>query len=885
MATKKKTTVVETKTVEPEVQEVQVKSGSRSVETPQDTSQEQKKGLDLRNNSLSREIASKQPMLVSGTNIKTINGQSVLGSGNLEVDRHFKGWYDSASNLPADPVVGDYAYVKGAEATDPAAIYECTTAGTWSDSGRTADTSNVQTFASGEEVNEVHIVNDFTTGGTENVLSAEQGKKIGEEILVRENEPIAPSLIYGRRIHSDGVVKESTSGGGKAYNIAYFAARQTDWTLHIKTISNNNGTITTFSSSGAIALVDSLDEIEVGDTVTGIIVNSTASGYKYDDDFVIPAGKIIVISEYNYSASYYNYYDVQRNPKVRNLSGLDSLDKDNVVTAINDIANIAIKRQFTEITDFDSMTTTSLIRNVVNTSSGMGFKAAYFVAPNDNDLHIRIAANMTSTIISGSSGEVCVVDNISEVVNGARLAPIFEGYPEQTAYQMDIIVKVPRGKTLVVFQVNDYFHYYNVEETINTDNLYTDEKVRLYPTKIYGRTLNQNNVIKESTAGGGTAFNIAYFAARSAQWEAEIVANDINGSVMTGAIALVDSVNDLDIDDVVTDILVPSHPSSTTYSMDEKVLVPANKILVVFEMYYGSKEFDYYDITEKVRLVDYICDKIDEVSNPDYVTENPLDIIKETPGYTSIFRKMGIIGGSMASGSHHVSPSLTGTKYEYSPLQFMARLCGSEGYNFSYGGCSARAWVANTERGGASDLFVNNKCQMYIVQLGNNDKVYHNEHPEYVLGNITDLDGNDGFYLDTFYGNMGHILQRIREVSPHSFVFLSTFYRFYGSIENSDFDYNQAIRNIVDYYTQNDGENRPEGDGLHYYLMDYYKYGKSYSYFNKGIHEGTVLGSHLVGTGYLLTAYQYCTYIDWIIKNNMSDFNDVAFVGTDDYYE
>jgi hypothetical protein len=92
----------------------------------------------------------------------------------------FKGWYASANTLPANPVVGDYAYVKGANASDPVAIYECTTAGTWSDSGRTADTSNVQTFASGEEVNEVHIVNDLTTGGTTDVLSAEQGKELAD---------------------------------------------------------------------------------------------------------------------------------------------------------------------------------------------------------------------------------------------------------------------------------------------------------------------------------------------------------------------------------------------------------------------------------------------------------------------------------------------------------------------------------------------------------------------------------------------------------------------------------------------------------------------------------------------------------------------------------
>lgn len=84
---------------------------------------------------------------------------SLKGEKGDDAINPFKGWYDSYSNLPENPVVGDYAYVKGATSTDPAAIYECTTDGSWSDSGKTADTSNVQTFASGEEVNETYIDN------------------------------------------------------------------------------------------------------------------------------------------------------------------------------------------------------------------------------------------------------------------------------------------------------------------------------------------------------------------------------------------------------------------------------------------------------------------------------------------------------------------------------------------------------------------------------------------------------------------------------------------------------------------------------------------------------------------------------------------------------
>lgn len=77
----------------------------------------------------------------------------------------FKGWYDSVSELEsehANPTVGEYAYVKGATSSDPVKIYECSTEGTWSDSGRTVDTSTVQTFGSGEAVNDVGIDNEPT---------------------------------------------------------------------------------------------------------------------------------------------------------------------------------------------------------------------------------------------------------------------------------------------------------------------------------------------------------------------------------------------------------------------------------------------------------------------------------------------------------------------------------------------------------------------------------------------------------------------------------------------------------------------------------------------------------------------------------------------------
>jgi hypothetical protein len=76
------------------------------------------------------EFSGKQDTLVSGETIKTINNIDVLGSGNIVIPKGedavnpFKGWFDSSSALSAvypSPNVGDYAYIKGASASDPTA--------------------------------------------------------------------------------------------------------------------------------------------------------------------------------------------------------------------------------------------------------------------------------------------------------------------------------------------------------------------------------------------------------------------------------------------------------------------------------------------------------------------------------------------------------------------------------------------------------------------------------------------------------------------------------------------------------------------------------------------------------------------------------------------
>lgn len=71
----------------------------------------------------------------------------------------FKGWFGSLSELETNypnPEDNWFAYVQPTVVTDPVTIYEANN-GSWIGTGRTVDTSNVQTFATGEKVNETHI--------------------------------------------------------------------------------------------------------------------------------------------------------------------------------------------------------------------------------------------------------------------------------------------------------------------------------------------------------------------------------------------------------------------------------------------------------------------------------------------------------------------------------------------------------------------------------------------------------------------------------------------------------------------------------------------------------------------------------------------------------
>ena len=67
------------------------------------------------------------------------------------------------------------------------------------------------------------------------------------------------------------------------------------------------------------------------------------------------------------------------------------------------------------------------------------------------------------------------------------------------------------------------------------------------------------------------------------------------------------------------------------------------------------------------------------------------------------------------------------------------------------------------------------------------------------------------------------------------------------------------------------------------YVIDLFRYGPSYA-SGTNFRDSFFLGGHMNAAGYEYTAWMFMTYIDWIIRNNMDDFSQVAFIGTDYEY-
>lgn len=247
--------------------------------------------------------------------------------------------------------------------------------------------------------------------------------------------------------------------------------------------------------------------------------------------------------------------------------------------------------------------------------------------------------------------------------------------------------------------------------------------------------------------------------------------------------------------------------------------------------------------------------------------EKPLDRIVVDGGFCAIFRTIACIGDSLSSGEFESkNGDVKGyhDMFEYSWGQFLGRSCGSKVYNFSRGGMTAEEYI---ESFAENNVFwgKDKLAQAYIIALGVNDIAKTGGK----LGSVSDVDLND--YKNnkkTFAGYYAQIIQRIKELQPRAKIFLMSIPRDGGEKDKA----RKEHRDILEEFTRIFGNT---------YLIDLYTYCPVQ---DKVFAENFWLG-HMTPTGYVLMSKIIGSYIDYIIRANPKDFNQVGFIGTDLYYE
>lgn len=253
--------------------------------------------------------------------------------------------------------------------------------------------------------------------------------------------------------------------------------------------------------------------------------------------------------------------------------------------------------------------------------------------------------------------------------------------------------------------------------------------------------------------------------------------------------------------------------------------------------------------------------------------EKPLDQICENGGACCIFRKIAVIGDSLASGefdSVQKNQSIVGHDiYEHSWGQYLGRMCGSVVYNFSRGNMTAMEFC---ETFADENDYWNEKysADAYIIALGVNDLCnYH--HP---VGDLSDIcTDNWRNNKKSFIGYYAQIIQRYREISPKSKVFLMTMPEDVTRMAEGQREWSlaqvDAIKKIQKRFSQ-------------CWLIDLNKYGPVY---DDEFHDRFFMGGHMSPYGYYLTACMVSSYIDYIIRNDPASFQEVGYIRTPWQYD
>lgn len=249
--------------------------------------------------------------------------------------------------------------------------------------------------------------------------------------------------------------------------------------------------------------------------------------------------------------------------------------------------------------------------------------------------------------------------------------------------------------------------------------------------------------------------------------------------------------------------------------------------------------------------------------------EKPLEKLLPDGGFCGIFRTIGCVGDSLSSGEFQAKKADGTFRYvdmfDYSWGQFIARTIGSKVYNFSKGGMTAKKYM--TEFADQMDYWnPEYACQAYIIALGVNDRT----EALCPLGDASNVSADESAFTDTFAGYYCAIIRKLKTIQKNAKFFLIVPPEYPDPKRSVQIKIiSQILYRIAEVF-----ENC--------YVMDFAQYAPVIDDFYR---EKFWLNSHLNPCGYILSAKQIMSYMDYIIRHNIQDFNYVGFIGKEELLE
>ena len=133
--------------------------------------------------------------------------------------------------------------------------------------------------------------------------------------------------------------------------------------------------------------------------------------------------------------------------------------------------------------------------------------------------------------------------------------------------------------------------------------------------------------------------------------------------------------------------------------------------------------------------------------------------VRDTFYGIEMFKSIGFCGDSYTAG-----------RQGHTWADTLGRQIGTDVSVFAQSGINSKGWRSNSSNG-LLKLLASTACELYWINLGINDASSYHDIPEY-LGSVEDLTGDYTTYPETFWGNMGCIIESILAYAPNAKIVL-----------------------------------------------------------------------------------------------------------------